>query len=69
MKGSDAAGISDAEKRGWTFTQALVLLLLVMQTTSSCTLMSYSKGVLKENYNPLEAVMVTECMKFVASGK
>jgi hypothetical protein len=49
--------------------QVVVLLLLVVQTTSSCVLVSYSKGILKEKYNPMEAVLCTEVIKFVISGK
>ena len=49
--------------------QTVVLVLLVAQTTSSCTLVSYSKSVLKEKYNPLEAVMFTELVKMVVSGE
>lgn len=51
-----------------SYIQAVVLALLVAQTTSSCTLLSYSKGILKESYNPLEAVMFTEFVKLVMSG-
>lgn len=65
---SSSSNITNEKTRN-KFVQAVVLSLLVLQTTSSCTLISYSKVVLKQKYNPVEIVMCTEFLKLVASGK
>ena len=70
LRPRSSTNVMNNDKSGSNFwVQAVVLLLLVLQTTSSCTVVSYSKGVLKEKYNPLEVVMCTEFIKLVAAGK